>query len=334
MGRKKKKKSEDNIADSSSSKIQGFDDEFVDGDLVDDWMSTPEVQESSFIPIDREKEDKAVLAFQKTGDLKGMEEVYLNRVQTLEIWASRYHYLAGGSEDMYSELIQVFMKAVNGYKKKRKCEVNGKTVWKKTPFNTYLWYSIANYVRNLKSGKRAKKRRAIGYDGPLSSMILSLDFQYKDREGSETSLKDVISEDLSMAIHHNDEPIHLKEMLKVMSDDDPVVYKFLTKLCDGYSLAAAVKDCKTVSGRVRLNKAQVKKFGTSRRYNRMVSNLISDRHNIKDSFKLIGYSVNKSYLHYSIEMKKTAEADAVMKTVRQLKKNKEYYMKKLATISA
>lgn len=335
MGRKKNKNNSENIVgftslEKNKDKVKSFDDEFVDYDIIDDWMKEENVPESTFVPIDRDKEDKGVLEFQKTGNVEVMEELYLNRVQTLEIWASRYHYLSESSEDMFSELVAVFLKAVNGYKKRRKNNIKGKVVWTSTPFNTYLWYSIANYIRNLKSSKRAKKRRSVGYDGPLSSMVLSLDFQYKDREGSSTSLKDIVSEDLTLASHHDTEPLCLEETLKMMSGADPVVHNFLTKLCSGYSMASAVKSCKTINGRVRLDKKQIKKFRVSRRYNRMVSDLISNRHKIKDTFKLVNYHVDKSYLYYSIEMKKTDEADIVMKAVRALKKNRESYLKRIS----
>jgi len=147
-------KNDINIAESRDSE--------EDNDLVDNWMNE-EINAPSFTPIDRDKEDASVLQFQKTGNVKILEEVYLGRVQTLKIWASRYYYLACahnkhlGSEEMFSELIQVFLKAVNGYKKKRKSDINGKSTWLSTPFNTYLWYSLTNYVRNLKSGARAKR---------------------------------------------------------------------------------------------------------------------------------------------------------------------------------
>jgi len=157
-------------------------------------------------------------------------------------------------------------------------------------------------------------------------MILSFDKPVSNSEGSERTLHDAISNDLSMAIGYDDESIHMKEILKFMSNDDPRIHKFLTKLSEGYSLAAAIKDCKTVSGRVKLDEKQAKKFGGAKRYNRIVSDLVSDRHNIKESFKVVNYLVNKRYLHYSIELKKTEEADFVMKIVRLLKKNKDKYI--------
>jgi len=318
------------IKHSSDINIKEIRNSEEDLDLLGDWMNE-DVNESSFIPIDRDKEDENVLKFQKTGDTRILEEVYLNRVQTLEIWAGRYYYLSCannkhlGSEDMFSELLQVFLKAVNGYKKRRKSNSEGKSTWLSTPFNTYLWYSITNYVRNLKSGARAKKRRSIGYEGPLNSMVLSFEEPFSNSSGSDRTLQDIISNDLGMATHHDNESIHMKEILKIMSKDDPRIHRFLTKLSGGYSLASAIQDCKTVSGRIRLDNNQAKKLGESRRYNLMVSNLISDRRNIKESFKVLDYSVNKRYLHYSIELKKTEEADFVMKMVRLLKKNKDKY---------
>lgn len=319
-----------NVVELDKGKTKGWNDAFVDHDIIDDWMTTGDNMESSFIPIDRDKEDINVLEFQRTGDLMIMEGLYLNRVQTLEIWASRYGYLNGGIEDMFSELVQVFLKAVNGYKKKRKCNVNGKCVIKTTPFNTYLWYSIVNYIRNLKSGKRAKKRRAIGYEGSLSNMIISIESPYFNKDGSETRLIDFISEDLKMAVRHNNDVINLKEVLEIMSNKDLTFKKFLKKICDGHSLASAIKDCKTLSGKVKLNKSQCEKFKTSKKYNRIVSKLITNRHKIKYSFKLIKYTVNKNYLHYSIELNKTKEVDIILKMVRLLKKNKDRYIHKIS----
>ena len=297
---------------------------YEDTECDNDWMHE-DIPMNSFTPIDRDEEDENILKFQETGDVKILEKVYLNRVQTLEIWASKFHYLAESSEDMFSELIQVFLKAVNGYKKKRKGVNKGKTIWLSTPFNTYLWYSLTNYIRNIKNSKRAKKRRAIGYNGPLNGMVLSLDLPYRDKEGSEMSLKDVVSNDLNMSVHHDNDSMHLKETLAIMSKDNPTMYNFLIKLSGGHSLTSAIKDCKTISGKIKLNNQQIQKLKALRRYNKMVTNLIMDKHKINKPFKIVEYSVNNNFLHYSIEMHKTQETDFIMKMVRQLKKNKEYY---------
>ena len=130
-----------------------------------------------FINIDRIKENNDVMRFQKTNDDVILEEIFHQRVPTLQIWARRYSYLTkNDSKDMFQEFTVHFMKAVRAYQKN------------KGHFNTFLYRTLLNCVRNIISNKKAKKRRPHSEDpDSINDFMLSLDFDYSAKNGSEST---------------------------------------------------------------------------------------------------------------------------------------------------
>ena len=117
------------------------DEEVVEGE-TDIAKEEPEKKYRLSGPDFRKKEVKvaenlSVMKFQKTGDLKVLEELYLNRVPTLNYWARKNRHLDGNSfNDIKSELTRIFLKAVKQYKVTRATKVDGKRKTAKTDFNT------------------------------------------------------------------------------------------------------------------------------------------------------------------------------------------------------
>jgi hypothetical protein len=228
-------------------------------------------QHSSFPMVDRQKENDAVVSFQKSGDNILFNELYNNRIPSIKVWARKYHYLKDSEEDMFQEFSRVFVKALHGYKMTRK---NKKTA---TAFNTYLYYSFDYFVKNLLSKRRAIKRKYHGADpGSIDNFVLSLDYTYGDKSGSKTTLKDIIAEHTPNG-QDTVEDICFDETLGILSEDNIEIKDFLSALGGGHSLAELLRKYRTVSSFTKISQSQAKKFNVKRRQNNFVKQLIKEK---------------------------------------------------------
>ena len=274
------------------------------------------------IVIDRDEEDKDVASFQKTGDLKLLEKLYKQRIPTLHSWANKYYYpgLVSSVEDLFAELSVVFVKAAEKYDKKRGA------------FNTCLYTFLLNRIKNLKSSKHAKKRISDDYTGPLCGMILSLDFAYNDKDGSAVTLKDIIPSEASEKENFVLKEAMFDETVKVLSENNPQFEEFLLKISEGGSLASLLKEHKTKSGSITVKPSQANKLKTTRS-KKMVVDLLRAQHKISGDFVLVDYDIVGHQVNYVVEMKKTDEVDNILKTIRELRKNKELYLNRIKGLS-
>lgn len=124
--------------------------------------------------IDRKRESELVLEYQKTGSEAVLMQVFGPRRETLKFLASKYHYLC---EDMESEMLTVFMRAVRKYGRARKAK----------SFNTYLYTSCLNHVRNMAKAKtRGKRTNMDGVDPEPSFVRLDDTISAYREDGAET----------------------------------------------------------------------------------------------------------------------------------------------------
>lgn len=311
-------KSIGNINNRNANKIKTFD-------------FTESEKREMFAVIDRDRESKDVLEFLKSGDMSIMERLYNNRIQTLQIWARKYHYIGMSQEDVFADMVTVFIKAVHKYRKNKRSKRYGKSkklVVSETPFNTYLFYALQHYVINQWSRKRAKKR--MSNDVPAENVTLSLNYSYNNPDDSACSLIDVVangSENEKIMMDR----IHLKETMDILSDGNKSVRKFLKRLSEDDKLTASLKELKLSEGRIKLRPRQASRFG-SKRCVGVVRNFIKDQKNIISAFNLIEYYVKNNFLHYTIELKKTKMHDEINREMRRIRKNKDHY-RHLLTLS-
>ena len=262
--------------------------------------------------IDKRAEDKAVIYYQQTGDVNVLEKLYEARIPSLQFWASRYYFLMDNStEDMFAEFRGQFMKAIVYFDKKR------------GHFNTCLYTFIRNCINNIITGKNARKRRPEGIPFDFNnSFVVSLDKPRDGKDGSVNTLMDVIAnqlEDCAMA----PDKIELSETIGILSRDDERMRGYLKKISYGVTLANLIKECKTVTGCVHVNKKQSKHLKSKSG----IVKLIRVNNNIEDSFKLLNYEICEPLrVNYKIEMKKSKEADLFLKKLRRLRKNSEWYI--------
>ena len=265
------------------------------------------------IDIDRPQEDRDVELYQKTKDKAILNKIYHNRIPTLQFWANKNYYpgLTMSVEDLFGDLSIVFVKAIDKYTKGR------------GSFNTCLFTFLLNRIKNMKSSQHAKKRISAEYDGPLNSMVLSLDFAYNDKEGSNVTLKDILPAEKEKS----EESMTFKETISLLSKNDPILKDFLYKISEGYSLAALLKESKMKTGEIQINLSQYDMLKRQRNKN-FVRSLLKEKCNFND-FILVDYKLGCLKVIYTIELKKTPEFIAVSRAVRELRSHKEYYIAKL-----
>jgi len=272
----------------------------------------------------RKQENNDVIKFQKTRDQALLEKIYLNRIPTLKVWSNRFYYLAETkeSEDLFSELSQVFIKTLDGYKHKRKIKINGKTISKKTPFNTYLYYSLDNYIKNLRNSKNAKKRTPLDEEGNSipQHFVLSLNYGYDGKNNVDGTLMDVIEKSLSVE-NNILKNMSFEEMLCILSESNPQFKETLRKIAHGHTINALIKDCNKENGFVLSGMKNVGK--------RMVKKIIRKNNGISESFNLLDYTVKNNGIAYVIQYKTKNRVNNILKMLRYFKKNKHHLMKKI-----
>jgi hypothetical protein len=172
-------------------------------------------------------------------------------------------------------------------------------------------------------GRTAKKRLPEGVDpNSMSKNILSLDYPYSGKDGEGSTLRDALADttsDYGIALNR----LATVDTIDIISSKNPVVKNFLNKICEGNTVAALYKEHKTKQGHVKISQAQAKKLSNKKKQKKTVLALIKESALVKDNFSVLDYSVvSPDTLFYTIEMKKTAETNVVMKAMRRLKKDK------------
>lgn len=266
--------------------------------------------------IDRKEENKIVDLYKQNKDDKLLENIFKKRIPTLKYWALKHYFpgLALSVEDFYGELIIVFMKAIEGYNIKR------------GNFNTCLYTYLLNRIKNIKNKKYAKKRIPINYEGPLSGILLSLDYQYGEDGNKKTTIKDIINNEISSDYEKNIDNANFEDYVNIFSDGDIRLKDIFSKLGDGYSVGTIMKECKTKNGEMILTDDIMKNINNTNIKNIIVEKIKNDTKIV--NFKLIDYTIEENIIKYSIEVKKTLESELFSKAIRKIRKNKKMYIDK------
>jgi hypothetical protein len=266
------------------------------------------------VVIDREQEDKDVVLYQETKNKDLLGKLYLNRIPTLQFWANKNFYpgLTTSVEDLFGDLSVVFIKAVSKYNKKR------------GSFNTCLFTFLLNRIKNMKNSQHAKKRISEEYSGPLSGMMLSLDFSYDDKDGAEATLKDIIPEDKKTS----EDNINFNEIVNILSKNDLILKDFFLKIGEGHSLAYLLKQSKFKTGELHIDLSQYDLLKT-RRNKSLVKKILKDKGVFETDFTLVNYTLGCLKINYTVELNKTKEFMVISKAIREIRNHKEYYVSKL-----
>jgi len=281
---------------------------------------------SKSVVIDRNKEDKTVMEFQKTGDVEILDSVFKARIGTLWKWAIDNYYpsLTCSVEDLFGDLTCEFVKAAQKFDKKR------------GTFNTCLYNFLLNRIKNIKNGVHANKRTSKEYKGPLSGMTLSLDYSYNHKDGGEITLKDIIADKQYAKGSDGFSGMHLSDTLDILARDNSKLKNFLAQVSGGNSVVSLIKEAKTKRGYVRLNKDQAQSLKRARNKKRFVMDLLKykKRREIDVPFQLLAYNFSgSSKLEYAIELKKTEESSMLTKAIRNLRRNRDDYVMKIRGVN-
>ena len=169
----------------------------------------------AFQLIDRDEEDRLVMQYVQSKDVKTLHRLMVIREQTFRYMAKKYSYL-DNEDDMYSEFKEVWLKCVKLYDGSIRLrqvrtksgelvldsEGQPKLVAKKTPFNTYLYTSMKNRVGNIYKHNHSK-RLCDDNGTPISDSIRSLDYKYG--QDGDMTLMDIVSDDKVPGVHSHTE---------------------------------------------------------------------------------------------------------------------------------
>lgn len=270
------------------------------------------------LDIDQKQENKDVDKYQKTKDPILLNKIYMARLPSLQYWARTYNYLTDkDSDDMFGECVICFQKALTTYNVKR------------SSFNNCLYIYLLNCVRNLHTSRRAKKRLPRGMDpNNMSNFMLSLDYNYDGKDGSEKTLGDSLSNQLADYRSVIDD-MRLKDTIKILSNNNPVVMHFMKRLSDGNTVASLIKEYKTKQGTMILDRSQIASLNGRHRNKKAVLEILKNYLDHK-AFSLINYHISDiNELFYTIEVKKSKETDAILKVIRKMKRDRPHTMSRI-----
>ena len=272
------------------------------------------ILEKCDISIDREQENKDIDLYNKTKDNLVLEKVFNNRIPTLKYWAAKHYFpgLALSLEDFYGELVIVFMKAVEKYE------------YGRGSFNTCLFTFLLNRIKNIKFCKYAKKRKPENYEGSINNIVLSLDYEYSEKNGKFVTLEEKLENEDSNDYNSTNNELNFKESVNILANGDTKLKDVLVRLGHGDSINCILKHYKTKEGKIKLdNKLKEELYEV--KDDSIVISKIKELSGISD-FKLISYNVGYKFLKYTVEFKKTQEADNITKSLRKIKNDKERYL--------
>ena len=120
-----------------------------------------------------------------------------------------------------------------------------------------------------------------------------------------------------------------EETLDLLAHENMDFRHFLERLSDGTSFASLIKEYKTKQGKIKLTPTQRKQIG-QRGKKEVVAHFIRKNGKVDDDFKILDYKILPSnVMAYTIELKRTDETDSIIKQVRELRKNKDWYLNKI-----
>ena len=223
-----------------------------------------EREKSAFKAPDRKEEDDLVARFQKTGDKQIHARLFEIRKSTISVWARKYAWVCDSEDDLFSELSMVWLRCIKKYKYEADVRPvrtkeghlvkdendNVKTVFKRTPFNTFIFTAFRNHIFNIIKKKYSKKRLD-DKGNPIELGMHSLDYEYGDDcEGA--SLHEMI-EDKSKTNKHL-EQIGGDWIIDEISQGDKTIQDVLRNFLNNGQIQDIKSACMLKSGFLKLRK--------------------------------------------------------------------------------
>ena len=289
--------------------------------------------QTTFKMIDRDKEDGMVNKYQKTKNTDILKGLYETRKQTLKVWAKRYSYLSMSEEDLLSDVTMIWQKCVNQYEYKPKKRVvrtkkgnfvfgrNGKKkiIFKRTPFNTFLYSSLRNYMSNISKRQHSKKR--VDSEGrPQELRLMSLDYEYNT---SKSDSKKVCLKDMLASQEPGTESKYSTDTLieDISKGDDEITGVLRRFVSDGH-IKKISNACQNIVEQIKVRKKDVKIFqghkGTARK---KLKGFIDKSNKYSKGYRLLNFRFDDKSRVITFEVKRK-DTRVLRKTIRALEKYK------------
>jgi hypothetical protein len=295
------------------------------------WTRSPEAKKE-FLKVDRGSEDEMVNEYKKHENPDLLEKLYELREPTLKVWARKHAYLAPSEEDMFADLRTVWLKCVMSYKydpdiravrTKSGAFVHDedgrvKTSFKRTPFNTFMYTALRNYVSNLIKKKYAKKR--LDADGvPLDFTMKSLDYEYGDNDGDGQSLYNILAGET----HKEGSEMDAAKIINDISGGDPDIKQALESFAFDSHLKKLSTACRLCKGTVPISREEKRTLvGGGTKGTRLLNKLIRFSGRFSKDFKVLSYQVFRRRVDYEVYGQDT-------KLLRKVQKAMEAYKEKV-----
>lgn len=275
---------------------------------------------SSFKQINRSDEDMMVSRYQKTKDKNILEQLYELREPTLQIWARRYAYLGPTSEDVLSDVGIIWLKCIDQYEYKEKVrkirnkkgnllfDKKGKvkTVIKRTPFNTFLYTALRNYMSNVAKRRHSKKR--VDAEGrPLESTMVSLDREYDVRNSNssdKSTLYDVLVSDTPGASSRAE----TNTLIEDISKGDNEIREVLAQYVADPHIRKISSACKYTSGSIRVgyNDHRLLKNAHKKTAKKRLKEIIDKSGKYTKNYVIVNFALEKGrVINFEIRRKDT-----------------------------
>jgi len=289
---------------------------------------------SVFVAVDRDREDCLVNEYQTTQDAKTLQSLYEMRKQTLQIFSKKYKHLNMNNEDVFSEASMIWMKCVNQYEykpKKRTVKTKGgkvvidqkgrqKTVFKRTPFNTFLYSSLLHHMSNIYKRQHSKKR--VDKNGnPQEQNLISIDYEYEtcSNNSSSVSLKDMLICDLPLPYSR----ISVENTIEEISEKDDDIKDALVRFVSDGHIKKISSACQNIVDRVAIYGKDIKIFnghrGTARK---RLKNIIKHSNKYSIGYKLINFRYDDNAKVVTFEVRRS-DTVVLRKTIKALEKYRQ-----------
>lgn len=291
------------------------------------------LHQGNFKSIDRNEEDDLVNAYQKTNNMETLNKLYEIRKQTLQIWAKKYAYLRMSEEDLLSDITMIWQKCVQQYEyKPQKRTVrtkngkivtnNGKrkTIFKRTPFNTFLYTSLRNYMSNI-SKRQHSKKRIDDFGRPQESHLMSLDYEYDTNKGD---AKKICLRDTLVSHEPGTESKYSTDtMIDEISKGDQDIKDALRRFVSDSHVKKISNACQNIVEQIQVSKQDAEIFnGHKGIAKKRLKNIINDSNKYSKGYKLLNFRFDNINKIVTFEVKRK-DTRVLRKTTHALEKYKE-----------
>ena len=290
---------------------------------------------SNFKRVNRKKEDEMVVSYQTNGSQSVLEELYQLREPTLKVWAKKFSYLKMEEEDLFAETVSIWLKCINSYEYEPQQRIlktkdghilydeqgNAQTQWKRTPFNTFLFTSLRNHLRNLYKRNYSKKKTDDNGNS-IDLNLISIDCEHEDGDSNKlSSLKNTLVGKDSLP----SEVALVRDLVDDIADGDKDVHYVLKKFVSDCHYKKIASACQYDEGRVAVDNKDadifINNIGSKDARDKVIE-MIDGSNRYAKGYYLLNFKFNKENNTVSFEVKRK-DTSVLRKTIRVLKKYRE-----------